>query len=309
MQLFLLRMGVGVGEAGSSTPSYSMISDYLPPAQRARGLAAVPMGATLGLGLGMIVGGYVAEIYDWRAAFLVAGVPGMVLAVIFQSHREGARPGSQRAGQGVSLERPPFFETARYLLGSRTYRLILFAKVVLLFSSLGRSLWEPGFIIRIYEMGEASRRHLVLPHQPRAFGLRGLPGGLAGRSPRPARQPLVPVGAGAGTGGRDPAAGRPSCSGPRAIGSSGIPVAFVLSFFGSIFGAFFIAPFTAAIQGIARVRMRAVAIALMTVLTTTLVGMGAGPVLVGMLSDAMSLRASGRNRSATRCSSRPPYRP
>ena len=70
---------------------------------------------------------------------------------------------------------------------------------------------------------------------------------------------------------------------------AGVPVAFVLSFFGSIAGAFFIAPMTAVIQGIAQLRMRAVAVALMT-LVTSLVGMGAGPVLVGMLSDAMTAR-------------------
>ena len=57
------------------------------------------MGATLGLGLGMIVGGYVAEVYDWRTAFLVAGVPGMVLAV----DGSVSVPGRFRAQVGDSI--------------------------------------------------------------------------------------------------------------------------------------------------------------------------------------------------------------
>jgi len=287
VQLFLMRMGVGVGEAGGVPPSYSMLSDYLPPAHRARGLAVVPMGATLGLGLGMMVGGYVAEAYDWRTAFIVAGVPGMLLAALFRlTVREPARGASEPDKR--SLERPPVLETARYLLASRTYRLILIAKIVLLFSSLGRSLWEPGFIIRIYEMGEARAAtwYFLTSPLPSAFGV-FLGGWLADRLGRRDRRWYLWV----------PALGEVIAIPfliafllwPESHRVAGVPFAFVLSFIGSIAGSFFIAPFTAVVQGIARLRMRAFAIALMT-LITTLVGMGAGPVLVGMLSDAMTSR-------------------
>jgi len=287
VQLFLMRMGVGVGEAGGSAPSYSMLADYLPPEHRARGLAAVPMGATLGLGLGMIVGGYVAEAYDWRTAFLAAGVPGMMLAILFRLTVREPERGASEPGKR-SLERPRLSEAARYLLASPTYRLILFAKIVLLFSSLGRSLWEPGFLIRVYDMGEASAAtwYFLTSPVPSAFGV-FLGGWLADRLGRRDDRWYLWV----------PALGQVVAIPllvafllwPENHRVAGVPFAFVLSFFGSIAGAFFIAPMSAVIQGIAQLRMRAVAVALMT-LVTSLVGMGLGPVLVGMLSDAMTAR-------------------
>ena len=66
-QLFLFRMGVGVGEAGGVAPAYSLISDYFPPEQRARALAAFAFGIPLGMAAGTLVGGLLAVAYGWRA--------------------------------------------------------------------------------------------------------------------------------------------------------------------------------------------------------------------------------------------------
>jgi MFS family permease len=70
MQLFVFRLGVGVGEAGGVAPSYALISDYFPPHRRARALAIFSLGIPLGLAGGTLIGAYLAHWIDWRAAFI-----------------------------------------------------------------------------------------------------------------------------------------------------------------------------------------------------------------------------------------------
>ena len=81
-QLFLFRLGVGVGEAGGVAPSYALIADYFPPRRRARALAIFSLGVPIGLGAGTLIGAYIAAAIDWRAAFLTMGVAGILLAPV-----------------------------------------------------------------------------------------------------------------------------------------------------------------------------------------------------------------------------------
>ncbi|MBK5920639.1 MFS transporter [Rhodothalassium salexigens] len=91
-QLFLARMGVGVGEAGGVAPAYALIADYFPSHQRARALAVYSLGIPLGGGLAVGVGGVLAETLDWRAAFLIVGLAGVAIAPLFRlTVREPAR--------------------------------------------------------------------------------------------------------------------------------------------------------------------------------------------------------------------------
>lgn len=83
-QLFLCRMGVGIGEAGGVAPAYSLISDYFPPHQRARALAAFAFGIPLGTAAGTLVGGLLAAAYGWRTAFIVVGLLGLLLAPLLR---------------------------------------------------------------------------------------------------------------------------------------------------------------------------------------------------------------------------------
>ncbi|HEX8469830.1 MAG TPA: MFS transporter, partial [Brevundimonas sp.] len=83
-QLFLFRMGVGVGEAGGVAPAYSLISDYFPPNQRARALAGFAFGIPLGTAAGTLVGGLVAASYGWRTAFIVVGLLGLLIAPLLR---------------------------------------------------------------------------------------------------------------------------------------------------------------------------------------------------------------------------------
>lgn len=82
VQLAFLRMTVGVGEAGGSPPSYSLISDYFPARERGTGLAIYSLGVPMGSMLGAALGAWVAAEYGWRMAFFVVGLPGVVLALL-----------------------------------------------------------------------------------------------------------------------------------------------------------------------------------------------------------------------------------
>src|ERR1700678_1648323 len=73
LQLFLLRLGVGIGEAGGTAPAYSLIADYFPSSQRGRALAVFHLGLPIGSALGLFLGGFVAVRYGWRDAFLLVG--------------------------------------------------------------------------------------------------------------------------------------------------------------------------------------------------------------------------------------------
>ena len=285
-QLFAARMGVGVGEVGGTAPNVSLLSDYLPPAFRARGIAVISIGATLGMGAGMVVGGNVAEIAGWRAALLAAGLPGMGLALLYGlTVKEPARGASE---PGRTADRSPVREVARHLFSSPTYLTILVANGFSLFAAMGRNMWEPAFIIRLYEMGpaDAGLWYFFTSPLPSAFGI-WLGGRLAdGLGRNDARWYLW-----------IPALGQ-AISVPILVAFLlwpasdtvwGIPFAFYLSFVGSIMGSFFTAPFMATIQGISKLRMRALAAGFST-LISTLVGLCIGPLLVGVVSDAISAR-------------------
>jgi len=98
-QLFLARVGVGVGEAGGVAPSYSLIADYFPPESRARALAIYSLGIPIGSAFGVIAGAQIAggalgENLDWRTAFIIVGLAGIAIAPLFKlTMREPARGG------------------------------------------------------------------------------------------------------------------------------------------------------------------------------------------------------------------------
>ena len=80
-QLFATRLGVGVGEAACAPAGTSLIGDLFPPARRARAMSVFMMGLPIGIALSYFVGSYVAHAYGWRAAFYVAGIPGVLAAI------------------------------------------------------------------------------------------------------------------------------------------------------------------------------------------------------------------------------------
>lgn len=296
-QLFTARMGVGVGEAGATAPSVSMLSDYLPPSRRARGISVISIGAVIGMGLGMVVGGWIEERHGWRAAFLAAGLPGILLAVVFRlTIREPARGASEGRHEAANT---PFLPMLRRLLGTRTYQFILVANGLSLLSAMGRNLWEPSFLVRSYGMSEfeAGSWYFMTSPVPSMFGI-FLGGYLADRLGKQDRRWFLWIPALGQLASVPvlvafllwPAADRIELPALFArLGLSGIPIGFVFSIFGSVLSSFFTAPLMATIQGVSPLRMRAFAAAISS-LISTLVGLAAGPLLVGVLADHFALR-------------------
>ncbi|TNF87618.1 MAG: MFS transporter, partial [Gammaproteobacteria bacterium] len=82
IQLLLARIGVGVGEAGSNPPSHSIIADLYGPTERATALAIFGTGVNAGIMFGFLIGGWVNEWLGWRWAFIIAGLPGLAIALL-----------------------------------------------------------------------------------------------------------------------------------------------------------------------------------------------------------------------------------
>src|SRR5580658_9633206 len=103
--LALARLGVGFGEAGCNPSSHSLIADISAPQQRASGLAFYSLGVPIGTLLGLAMGGLVADAYGWRAAFMVAGLPGLALAALIgltvKEPRPRAAPGPSAVAQSL----------------------------------------------------------------------------------------------------------------------------------------------------------------------------------------------------------------
>jgi MFS family permease len=145
-QLFLARMGVGIGEAGGVAPSYSLIADSFPPERRARALAIFSFGIPIGSALGLFVGGWVAQLVDWRASFLVVGGLGLLVAPLIRfgiTEPPRARP----AGPP-----PPFGATLATLAAKPSFWLLSLAGGC--GSVMGYALfaWLPSLFVRSFGM-------------------------------------------------------------------------------------------------------------------------------------------------------------
>jgi predicted MFS family arabinose efflux permease len=98
LQLLLARIGVGVGEAGCSPAAHSLIADLAPPEKRASAMAIYALGIPVGTLLGMLIGGLLADAYGWRMAFVVVGLPGVLLAgAVILLLRDPRRAAAMRA--------------------------------------------------------------------------------------------------------------------------------------------------------------------------------------------------------------------
>jgi predicted MFS family arabinose efflux permease len=152
-QLFLLRLGVGVGEAGGSPPAQSLISDYFPPSRRATAMAVFTLGVPLGSFLGFLVGGIVEDHWGWRVAFLVAGAPGLLLALLIRlTLREPHRGAADGIAAGGAGELPPLRRTLASLMERRSYvRLVWGGGFGILIVYISGA-WLPAFFIRVHGM-------------------------------------------------------------------------------------------------------------------------------------------------------------
>jgi predicted MFS family arabinose efflux permease len=152
-QLMLFRIGVGVGEAGCSPPSHSILADYYPPNRRATALGIYSLGIPVGILFGFFVGGWMEEFFGWRWAFVVVGVPGLLLALLVRlTVREPPRGYSEQRTSEVG-EQPSIGEVARYLLGRKSFVHMAIGGGVTAFVGYGLITWAAAFFVRTHGMG------------------------------------------------------------------------------------------------------------------------------------------------------------
>ena len=168
VQLFLCRLGVGVGEAGGVAPSYAVIADSFPAAQRGRALAVYSLGIPLGSAIGVLFGGYIASTIDWRTAFIAVGVAGAVLAPLFGWLVREPRP----ATPVVAAPPVRFATVARRLSAKSSFWLLALGAASSSTLGYGLAFWLPSLLQRSFG--------LDLMETSRFFGAVLLIGGTAG---------------------------------------------------------------------------------------------------------------------------------
>ena len=170
LHLLLARIGVGIGEAGCSPPAHSMISDYFPANKRSTALGIYSLGIPFGIMFGLFAGGWIDEMFGWRAAFFIVGIPGILIAILFRfTVKEPIR--GQAEGKIASVNQPTISETISYLLRKKSFRHLAFAASLAAFVGYGGINWLPSFFQRSYGMPSSDvgwYLGLIL----------GLPGGL-----------------------------------------------------------------------------------------------------------------------------------
>jgi len=278
LQLFAARVAVGVGEAAGTPPAHSLISDYFPAKLRATALALYSMGGNVGIGLGFLAGGLLGDAFGWRSTFLFVGLPGVALALFVRlSLREPPRGAIE--GRADRAPAPPLLESLVHLGRIRAYRHIAAASALINLASYAYLAWVPTFLRRVHGLSGSEIGALYGPMLAVVGVLGGLLAGtLSDRGARRDARWLTWVPALASV-----------CALPflllflwagdaRLAFAAYVPVGFLTGMWAG--------PTYAAVQGLAPLRMRATASALL-LFALNFIGMGLGPLVVGVLNDQL----------------------
>jgi predicted MFS family arabinose efflux permease len=273
-QMFLFRLGVGVGEAGGVAPSYALIADYFPPERRARALGIYSMGIPIGLASGTLIGAFIATYIDWRAAFIAVGVAGLLIAPVFRLVvKEPVRA-------VAPVGRAPVSAVFAILAKKPSFWLMAFAASMSSLAGYGLAFWVPSLLMRSYGFD--------LPSTSLYFASLLLVGGASGVF-------LGGVLADKLGGDRGNYAKLPAfawlITGPLFIAGFLSPSPLIAWFFLIIPNALnilWLGPLTTAVQHLVPPHMRATASASF-LLINNLIGLGVGSVAIGALSDALKV--------------------
>ncbi|MEE4146395.1 MAG: MFS transporter [Halieaceae bacterium] len=150
-QLLLARIGVGIGEAGGSPPSHSIISDIFKPSERASAIGFYSMGVSIGILFGFLAGGWLNEFFGWRVAFLVVGAPGILLAIFVRlTVAEPVRGlNEQRQDNAAPV---PLMQVLALLWSRRSFRHMAIGAGLNAFAGYSTSNWTASFMIRSHGM-------------------------------------------------------------------------------------------------------------------------------------------------------------
>lgn len=281
-QLLAFRIGVGIGEAGCSPPAHSIISDYYPANQRATALGIYSLGIPVGILFGFFVGGWMNEFFGWRWAFVVVGLPGLLLALLIRfTIREPDRGMSEaREEKETDAEQPPIGAVFRYLLKRKSFIHMAVGGGITAFVGYGLISWSAAFFMRTHDMssGEIGTWLGLIFGIPGGIGI-ALGGRLAdrfgGRDQRwylwtVALALLITVPAGVGV-----------------YLSDSVTWALLFLIIPVMLGNFYQATTFAQTQTLVGLRMRSVASAIL-LFVLNIIGLALGPSVVGILSDLLA---------------------
>ncbi len=278
-QLFAARLGVGVGEAGGVAPAYSLISDFFPPNQRARAMSVYSFGIPIGSAIGIVFGGIIASMINWRWAFFIVGIAGVVIAPIFRmTIKEPPRGGFDRQREAVKA--PGLKLIVSTLMTKPSFWLLSLGASFSSMMGYGVFFWLPSFFVRSY--------NLTLLNASLFYGAVLLIGGLAGiwvggwlgdrfgqdQRSQYARIPAIAF----------------LCTVPfyiLAILSPTLTLAFFVLLVPTALGLAWLGPVISAIQHLVRPDMRATASAIFLFINN-LIGIGLGTYAIGALSDTLT---------------------
>lgn len=278
-QLALARIGVGVGEAGSTPPSHSIIADMYPPSERSTAMAIFSLGVNFGLMLGFLFGGWINQWYGWRVAFFVAGAPGLLLALIVRFTLHEPPRGYSEGITHSPQEAPGLWEVVWFMFATPSLRHIIAGATIASFVGYGVVLWIPTFLARSHglQSGEIGTALAFF------FGVLGtigtfMSGYLADRFGKHDLRWNVWIIVLAILG------SFPLSLCAYLAQSKGLALAcFMIP---ALLGGAYLGPSFALNQSLVTVRMRSVASAIILFIVN-IIGLGLGPLTVGILSDAL----------------------
>lgn len=285
-QLLLARIGVGVGEAGGSPPSHSMISDMFPEHQRASALGFYSTGVSIGILFGFLFGGWLNEFFGWRTAFLVVGLPGVLLALVVRfTLKEPARGQSEM--REASEERQSAMDVFRLLASRPSFRHMALGAALNAFAGYATANWTASFMIRSHQMGtgELGTWLSLIIGFGGAIGVLG-GGVLADRLARKDKRWHLWLPALAGL-----------IALPFAISVYVVDNAYLalsMMIVPGIMSNVYLGNVLAMTHGLVGLRMRALASAVLFFIIN-IVGLGAGPWVIGMVSDLWSASLGGES--------------
>ncbi|MEL7199937.1 MAG: MFS transporter [Pseudomonadota bacterium] len=173
--LFLARTGVGVGEGCSGPASQSLVADYFSRAELAKAMGFLTIGATMGTAGGLIIGGQLNELFGWRWAFVLMGLPGMIIgAIVYLTVREPTR--GQFAPDDATVEQQPLFETAKTLTGNRVFMGLAVGWAVQIMIGYALAFWMAAVMMRNFGISSGD----VGLYLGLAFFIGGIPGPILG---------------------------------------------------------------------------------------------------------------------------------
>lgn len=278
-QLVVARLAIGVGEAAGTPTAQALISDYFPPERRARALSVYSAGASVGVILAYLVGGFIQERWGWRGVFVALGAPGVALSLlILATVREPPR------GRFESQRVMPLStgEAIRRLLGTPAYRFVVASFALHSLSHSAAAMWHPAYLARVHGLSPGEIGTL-LGLGSAAFSFLGVVAGgqLTDRMAGADRRWLLRL-PGIASIAYAPLSLLFLFAPSRELALVGLATSAFLSGLG-------VPGMHAAIQELAPPAARATASAINLVILT-LVGAGLGPTLVGIANDAFAGR-------------------